>query len=252
MNNQLNFALIGPPNCGKTVLFNALTGSNARIANYPGVTVDRREGTLLGHTNITILDLPGTYSLHTTSPDEEVSRNVLLGHLGDIPDAIIAVADATNLRMTLRMVLELKALGLPMVVSINLFDIANARGLQIDTNKMSELLGVPVIGTVAVSKKGQQKIKQAVEQLAERVSTNQKTSQQLEQITDQLDSNQLFQQVDHILEQSVQNLNLLPRWHQRLDHIFLHPFWGMLTLIIVMLLMFQAVYAWAAPLYGRY
>ncbi len=95
--------------------------------------------------------------------------------------------------------------------------------------------------------KGQQKIKQAVEQLAEQVSTNQKTSQQLEQITDQLDSNQLFQQVDHILEQSVQNLNLLPRWHQRLDHIFLHPFWGMLTLIIVMLLMFQAVYAWAAP-----
>ena len=163
MNNQLNFALIGPPNCGKTVLFNALTGSNARIANYPGVTVDRREGTLLGHTNITILDLPGTYSLHTTSPDEEVSRNVLLGHLGDIPDAIIAVADATNLRMTLRMVLELKALGLPMVVSINLFDVATARGLQIDTNKMSELLGVPVIGTVAVSKKGQQKIKQAVE-----------------------------------------------------------------------------------------
>ena len=247
MNNQLNFALIGPPNCGKTVLFNALTGSNARIANYPGVTVDRREGTLLGHTNITILDLPGTYSLHTTSPDEEVSRNVLLGHLGDIPDAIIAVADATNLRMTLRMVLELKALSLPMVVSINLFDVATARGLQIDTNKMSELLGVPVIGTVAVSKKGQQKIKQAVEQLAGQVSTNQKTSQQLERITDQLDSNQLFQQVDDILEQSVQNLNLLPRWHQRLDHIFLHPLWGMLTLIIVMLLMFQAVYAWAAP-----
>lgn len=135
MSNHLNFALIGPPNCGKTVLFNALTGSNARIANYPGVTVDRREGMLLGHPHITILDLPGTYSLHTTSPDEEVSRNVLLGHLGKIPDAIIAVADATNLRMTLRMALELKSLGLPMIISINLYDVATARGLKIDTKK---------------------------------------------------------------------------------------------------------------------
>ncbi|WP_245174253.1 FeoB small GTPase domain-containing protein [Gallibacterium genomosp. 3] len=119
----------------KTVLFNALTGSNARITKYPSVTVDRREGMLLGHPNITILDLPGTYSLHTTSPDEEVSRNVLLGHLGKIPDAIIAVADATNLRMTLRMALELKSLGLPMIISINLYDVATARGLKIDTKK---------------------------------------------------------------------------------------------------------------------
>ncbi|MDA3977991.1 ferrous iron transport protein B [Gallibacterium sp. AGMB14963] len=247
MSNHLNFALIGPPNCGKTVLFNALTGSNARIANYPGVTVDRREGMLLGHPNITILDLPGTYSLHTTSPDEEVSRNVLLGHLGKIPDAIIAVADATNLRMTLRMALELKSLGLPMIISINLYDVATARGLKIDTKKMTQLLGVPVISTIAVSKQGLENVKTAVETLMQTVTPTQKTTAELEQITDNLDSELLFQQVDHILAESVQNVNSLPRWHQTLDHIFLHPVWGLLTLIIVMLLMFQAVYTWAAP-----
>lgn len=247
MTTHLNFALIGPPNCGKTVLFNALTGSNARIANYPGVTVDRREGTLLGHPNISILDLPGTYSLHTTSPDEEVSRNVLLGHFGDIPDAIIAVADATNLRMTLRMALELKALGLPMIISLNLYDVAVARGLKINTIKMSELLGVPVIDTIAVSKQGAAKVKNAVETLITQVTPTKKTTTELEQITDNLDSEQLFQQVDQILTSCVQNSNDLPRWHQTLDHIFLHPVWGLLTLIIVMLLMFQAVYTWAAP-----
>ncbi|OBX06626.1 iron transporter FeoB [Gallibacterium salpingitidis] len=247
MTTHLNFALIGPPNCGKTVLFNALTGSNARIANYPGVTVDRREGTLLGHQHVTILDLPGTYSLHTTSPDEEVSRNVLLGHFGDIPDAIIAVADATNLRMTLRMALELKALGLPMIISLNLYDVAVARGLKINTVKMSELLGVPVIDTVAVSKQGAAKVKTAVETLITQVTPTKKTTTELEQITDNLDSEQLFQQVDQILTSCVQNSNDLPRWHQTLDHIFLHPVWGLLTLIIVMLLMFQAVYTWAAP-----
>lgn len=245
MPNHLDFALIGPPNCGKTVLFNALTGSNARIANYPGVTVDRREGILLGHPNITILDLPGTYSLHTTSPDEEVSRNVLLGYLGKIPDAIIAVADATNLRMTLRMALELKALGLPMIISINLYDVASTRGLKIDIAKMTQLLGVPVISTVAVSKQGLEKVKTAVEMLIQTVTPTQKTTAELEQITSNLDSKLLFQQVDSILAESVQNVSSLPHWHQTLDRLLLHPVWGLLILFIVMLLMFQAVYTWA-------
>ncbi|MFC0309306.1 ferrous iron transporter B [Gallibacterium trehalosifermentans] len=250
MTSHLNFALIGPPNCGKTVLFNALTGSNARIANYPGVTVDRREGTLLGYPNITILDLPGTYSLHTTSPDEEVSRNVLLGHLGKIPDAIIAVADATNLRMTLRMALELKALGLPMIISINLYDVAVARGLKIDTQKMSEHLGIPVISTIAINKKGQENIKQAIEKLITDATPIQKTTLELEEITNNLNSNQLFAEVDRLLAETVENINALPHWHKTLDKIFLHPIWGLFTLAIIILLMFQAVYAWAEPFMG--
>ena len=104
---ESHFALLGVPNCGKTVLFNGLTGSHAKVANYPGVTVDWREGVLVEDASIRIIDLPGTYSLRTTSPDEAVTRDMLLGKLERQPDAMIAVADATNLRMTLRMVLEL-------------------------------------------------------------------------------------------------------------------------------------------------
>lgn len=97
---SISYALVGAPNCGKTVLFNALTGAHAKVANYPGVTVDRREGKLVGRSDVSIIDLPGTYSLRVTSPDEQVARDVLLGKLGPNPDAIIAIADATNLRMT--------------------------------------------------------------------------------------------------------------------------------------------------------
>ena len=121
------FALVGAPNCGKTVLFNGLTGSNAKVANYPGVTVERREGLFVDDPSVSIIDLPGTYSLRTTTLDEAVARDEILGKYGRKIDGIIAVADATNLRMTLRMVLELKMLGLPMVVSLNLIDVARGR-----------------------------------------------------------------------------------------------------------------------------
>ena len=121
------FALLGAPNCGKTVLFNGLTGAHAKVANYAGVTVDRREGRFISDREVRLIDLPGTYSLRTTSPDEAVARDVLLGKYGVCPDGIIAVADATNLRMTLRMMLELKTLGLPMVISLNLSDLSRDR-----------------------------------------------------------------------------------------------------------------------------
>ena len=128
------FVLLGAPNCGKTVLFNGLTGANAKVANYPGVTVDKREGRFVDDSAVRIIDLPGTYGLHTTSPDEAVARDMVLGKLDRAPDAVIAVADATNLRMSLRMILELKTLGLPMVVSLNMSDVARSRGLRIDVD----------------------------------------------------------------------------------------------------------------------
>lgn len=248
MTNTLSFALIGQPNCGKTALFNLLTGSNAKIANYPGVTVDRREGQFLEQKNVKIIDLPGTYSLRTTSPDEEISRKVLLGQLGCKPDAIIAVADATNLRMTLRMVLELKHLDLPMVVSLNLFDVAKARGLKIDTEKMSQRLGVPVIATTAIKKNGSEQIRQAVAALANsELQHSSKDSQTIATEIDQLDSKALYQEVDQILSDCVIQQNQLPRWHQKLDSIVLNPVSGLLILLTVLFVMFQAVYAWAAP-----
>ncbi|MDO4683222.1 MAG: ferrous iron transporter B [Lautropia sp.] len=240
------FALLGAPNCGKTVLFNGLTGSNARVANYPGVTVDRKEGSFVDDPSIHIIDLPGTYSLRTTSPDEAVARDVVLGKLGDRPDAIIAVADATNLRMTLRMMLELKTLGMPMIVSLNLSDVAYGRGLRIDVRKLSELLGVPVLETVAISRRGIQAVCQAVAQLP-RHAKPAVDALEAERALEALDSNQLYAQVEEILRQVVRTEMSLPAWHRRLDQLVLHPVWGMVILLVILMLVFQAVYAWAEP-----
>ncbi|MFC3874179.1 ferrous iron transporter B [Neisseria musculi] len=241
------FALLGAPNCGKTVLFNGLTGSNAKVANYPGVTVDKREGVFIDDASIHIIDLPGTYSLRTTSPDEAVARDMVLGKLGRQPDAIIAVADATNLRMTLRMMLELKILGLPMAVSLNLSDVARSRGLQIDAVKLSKLLGVPVLETVAVSKDGISGVREAVAKLPRRAGKP-VDMEAVEHLLNNLDSNALYEQVEDILRQVVRTEMKLPEWHRRLDALVLHPVWGFVILTAVLLLVFQAVYSWSEPL----
>ena len=242
------FALVGAPNCGKTVLFNGLTGAHAKVANYPGVTVDKREGVFIDDTSVHIIDLPGTYSLRTTSPDEAVARDVVLGKLGKQPDAIIAVADATNLRMTLRMMLELKMLGLPMAISLNLSDVARSRGLKIDADKLSKLLGVPVLETVAVSKDGIRAVREAVAKLPRRADPI--DVEEAEKVLNRLDSNELYAQVEDILRQVVRTEMKLPEWHRRLDSIVLHPIWGFAILLVILLLVFQAVYSWSEPVMG--
>lgn len=239
-------SLLGAPNCGKTALFNSLTGSNAKVANYVGVTVDKLEGTFIDDANIRIIDLPGTYSLRTTSLDEAVARDMVLGKIGKRPDALIAVADATNLRMTLRMVLEIKTLGLPIVVALNLSDIARSRGLIIDTQKLSALLEVPVIETVAIKKEGTQALREAIKDLPHQKATPLDT-ESAEKILEQLDSQLLYQQVEQILSQSVTRELELPQWHQRLDNIVMHPVMGIGLLLVILLLVFQAVYSWAEP-----
>ncbi|WP_373779144.1 ferrous iron transporter B [Glaesserella sp.] len=244
---RCDFALLGSPNCGKTVLFNGLTGANAKVANYAGVTVDKLEGAFIDDPSIRIIDLPGTYSLRTTSLDEAVARDMVLGKIGKQPDAIIAVADATNLRMTLRMVLEIKTLGLPMIVSLNLSDIARTRGLRIDVKKLSELLGVPVLETVAIKKEGIRALREAIKSFpCQKASPIEiKTA---EQMLEQLDSNQLYQQVESILSQVVKHDLELPQWHQKLDNFVMHPIGGIILLLIILLLVFQAVYSWAEPM----
>lgn len=241
------FALIGAPNCGKTVLFNGLTGAHAKVANYPGVTVDKREGAFLDDEAVRIVDLPGTYSLRTTSPDEAVAKDVAVGKLGIPPDAIIAVADATNLRMTLRMILELKTLKLPMVVSLNMSDVAQRRGLNIDAAKLSELLGVPVLETVAVSASGVQAVREAVAQLPRKRSFPANPAS-AERTLDELDSDALYHEVESILAQVVRTEMTLPAWHKKLDEIVLHPVWGVVLLMVILFMVFQAVYTWAAPI----
>lgn len=248
--NPKYFALVGAPNCGKTVLFNGLTGQNAKVANYAGVTVDKRLGSLKNHDDVMIIDLPGTYSLRVTTPDEAVTRDVILGKLDRKPDAIIAVADATNLRMTLRMVLELKQLGLPMVVSLNLSDVARARGLQIDADKLNELLGIPVLETVAVSAEGIQAVRDTVAKLSHNINPIPQTTHDadlLAQKLAQLNSQELYEQIEHILQQVVKQAMTLPEWHKKLDALVLHKIWGMPILLLVLFLVFQAVYAWSAP-----
>ena len=151
-------ALVGNPNCGKTALFNLLTGARQKVANYAGVTVERKIGMLRlasGRT-VSVIDLPGVYSLHPATPDEEVTLEVIEGRrAGEAPvDAIVAVVDATNLRMNLRLVLELQRLGHPVIVALNMADVARARGLAIDVTKLSAELGCPVVETVAVQHNG--------------------------------------------------------------------------------------------------
>ncbi|WP_151809993.1 FeoB small GTPase domain-containing protein, partial [Acinetobacter seifertii] len=158
--NSKNIALIGNPNCGKTSLFNTLTGTRQKVANYAGVTVERKEGffKLPSGESVRVLDLPGTYSLKPTSLDEEVTRAVCLGELeGEVlPDIYVCVVDATNLHLHLSLVLEIRALNRPMLLVLNMMDEVKKRGISIDINKLSELLGIPVIEAVAVKTKGVQ------------------------------------------------------------------------------------------------
>ena len=156
--DAFRFALVGNPNCGKTALFNMLTGKRQKVANYPGVTVESKRGRLITPSGrkMVAIDLPGTYSLRGRSPDEAVTRNAILGKLADESpmDLIVCIADATNLRLSLRLVLELKLTGMPVILALNMVDIAAKRGIEIDMNRLSERLGIPVIPTIAVDKGG--------------------------------------------------------------------------------------------------
>ncbi len=160
-------ALVGNPNCGKTALFNLLTGARQKVANYAGVTVERKVGTARLHSgrHVTVIDLPGAYSLSPASPDEQVTLEVIEGRReGEAaPDLIVAVVDATNLRMNLRLVLELKQLGRPMLVALNMADVARSQGLAIDRQRLALELGCPVVETVAVRHNGHAQLLDGIE-----------------------------------------------------------------------------------------
>ncbi|MGO2120759.1 MULTISPECIES: ferrous iron transporter B [unclassified Psychrobacter] len=243
----ITLALVGAPNCGKTATFNVLTGSKAKVANYSGVTVDKRSALLLGHTDVHILDLPGTYSLKTASLDEEVTRKVLFGQmLGEsIPDGIIFVADATNLRMSLRMLLELKSLGLPIIVALNLSDVAQSRGLVVDESILSDELGVPFVKTVAIKRKGCEQLFTLADELIKHIGSRDKPVCFFNSNTD---THMLYQQADDILSRAVTRAQQLPKWHERLDQLTLHPVIGVVILLVILFVIFQAVYAWATPI----
>ena len=167
MRDALRVALVGNPNCDKTSLFNHLTGTRQKVGNYAGVTVERKVGqfTLPSGQAVRVLDLPGTYSLDATSPDEMITRDVVMGKIADEgqQDAFLCVVDATNLKLHLGLVIELIALGRPMLIVLNMMDEARRRGMQINTQKLSERLGVPIVETVAVRNSGIESLLSALE-----------------------------------------------------------------------------------------
>ena len=243
----LRFALVGNPNCGKTALFNSLTGSRAKVANYAGVTVEKRLGSLSGLGRpAELIDLPGTYSLYVASPDEQVARRVILGEMAGeaAPDVLVAVVDATNIKLGLRLVLELQALGLPMILALNLADAARSRGITIDTAMLSQQLGMPVVETVAVRKNGVADLQAA---MAECAANAGRRSGQLALPERAEAVEELYARIDTLLATSVSAPSQAPAWQDRLDALVMHPVLGLVLLATILLLMFQAVFAWAAP-----
>ncbi|WP_425983181.1 ferrous iron transporter B [Brevundimonas sp. TWP1-2-1b1] len=241
-------ALVGNPNSGKTALFNALTGAHQKVANYAGVTVERKEGLIRAASGRTmsVLDLPGTYSLRARSPDEEVTRDAVLGRLaGETPpDVVVCVADATNLRLVLRLILELKAVGRPMVLALNMYDIAQRQGLRIDLERLGAELGVPIITTVATRKRGIDDLIAAIEDRAAvaAVSESQWHSPDAAQLRT------AAREAERIMKACVRPPERPDTLTGKIDSILLHPVAGLVILFTLLFVMFQAVFSWAAPL----
>jgi ferrous iron transport protein B len=239
-------ALVGNPNCGKTALFNLLTGARQKVANYAGVTVERKVGIARlrsGH-SVSVVDLPGAYSLTPATPDEQVTLEVIEGRRpGETaPDAIVAVVDATNLRMNLRLVLELKRLGRPMMVALNMADVARAQGLAIDTARLGAELGCAVVETVAVKHDGHAAL---LAELEREFSSGLPVPHAEALRAEAASSADLQREVRRILAIAAPNAMKLQRFDHRIDAIVMHPVWGLVLLAGVLFLIFQAVFSWA-------
>jgi ferrous iron transport protein B len=235
-------AVAGSPNAGKSALFNALTGARQKVGNYPGVTVERHSGrlTLADGRPVELVDLPGAYSLDPASPDEAVTRDVLLGRQkGErAPDALVIVVDASNLDNHLRFALQLIELGLPTIVALNMVDLAKRDGLQLDPKRLEAELGVPVIETVAVRKRGISDLQAALDDMisAPRCGVHEHAPSDLIP---------LQRRARDIAKAAVLSESPVRRWTHRLDGLLLHPIAGPAILAAVLFVMFQAVFAWS-------
>ncbi|MBA0341776.1 ferrous iron transporter B [Stenotrophomonas maltophilia] len=239
----LRIALVGNPNSGKTALFNQLTGSRQKVANYTGVTVERKEGRLRAPSGreFAVLDLPGAYSLHPASLDEAITRDLCRGfYPGEAaPDVLLCVIDATNLRLHLRFALELRELGKPMVVALNMVDAAQRRGIQVDVAALERELGVPVVETVAVRKQGAKALVDRLDAMVPHLDAP---------VPGPEGGIDYHAKVRGILSVAVRMPARTAKIDDALDRWLLHPVFGLVSLAVVMFLIFQAVYAWATPL----
>jgi ferrous iron transport protein B len=242
-------ALVGNPNCGKTALFNALTGSRQKVANYPGVTVEKKVGRVTTPAGriLQIVDLPGTYSLRARSPDEEITRDVVLGRLqSDVnPDLIVCVGDASNLRLALRLALELKRVGRPVMLSLNMMDIARKRGVEIDRERLSRELGVPVVQSVAVRRGGTDALLGEIDRLLDDLPLAKAADWHA---PDAGELRGAQSEADRVLRATVKSSGERDPGTTAVDAVLLHPVAGLVVLLVLLFVMFQAVFAWARPL----
>jgi len=246
----LHLALVGTPNSGKTSLFNALTGSRQKVANYPGVTVERKEGffvTPLGR-QVSVVDLPGTYSLRGRSPDEEITRDFVLGKASGetVPDLVLCVADSTNLRLTIRLLLELKRTGRPMILVLNMFDIASRRGISVDVERLAKELGVPVVTSIAVRKGGTADLLKLTDEISAKLTAEPQENSWHALSVSELRATQ--READRIISDCVSLPARPDTLTSRIDAVVLHPVGGLIVLALILFVMFQAVFAWARPL----
>jgi ferrous iron transport protein B len=264
--SQIVIALAGNPNAGKTTLFNALTGLKQKVANYPGVTVERREGVWkLGEIATRLIDLPGLYSLDVTSIDEEIAHDVLTGKVVGLPkpDAVIAVVDATNLERNLYLVTQLLEYNIPVVIALTMIDLAEKQSLEIDTDKLSHLLQIPVVAVKAAQKQG-------IEELAEKTLKAAQVHQIprlpwlteaefLETVTeedihlslsDDAGANRKifarYNFISDVYQESVKAVETTERSvSEKIDSVLTHKFFGLVILVAILLLVFQTIFSWA-------
>ena len=265
MSEAYLIAICGNPNTGKSTVFNALTGLRQKVANFPGVTVEKRTGTAkIQQANISIVDVPGTYSLVPNSPDERVAVDVLLGH-ADLaqPDVVLAVVDASNLRRNLYLFSELIQIGKPVVIALTMQDVAVRNGLYIDERKLAKELGVAVVPVQVSKGEGITDLKLALLKAAQnKPITNNSVNSRFEDVIQQIsldqpglttlqaiDTHARYQWADNVVAASSirsdikKNIIL-----EGFDRLSSHPFWGLVLFFVVMVVMFQAVFSWATPI----
>ena len=244
----LTVALAGNPNAGKTTLFNALTGLKQKVANYPGVTVERKYGTWrMEKEQAVLVDLPGLYSLDASSVDEEIALDVLTGKHGatSSPDAIVAVVDATNLERNLYLVTQLMELGIPVVIALTMIDVFEKEEHSIDIAKLSSMLGIPIVAVHSGSGRGIAELSEAVRSVVgKEVSVPDQLSSTAEQ------GNKIFGRYkfisDVVQEAVVHNDREAHRISDKIDSVLTHKVFGLVVLLVILLFIFHVIFSWAA------
>lgn len=243
-----HLAIVGSPNCGKSSIFNALTGANQRVGNFPGITVEKKTGKHISEDfELEVIDLPGLYSLDTRTLDERISKSIILQKdlLARPLDGLIVVVDATNLEKSLYLLMELKSLEIPMVVSLNLWDLAIKRNQSIDLKELSELLGMPVVATSARNLTGIKELVDEIKKLPVLDRTVKHIDPQHFRKLENIKNN--FNEIDSILSKVVKRKIDPDNLTEKIDRYILSPFWGIIILITVLTVMFQAIFEWAGP-----